>query len=112
MSDGTRSIADELFLLAHDDVTGKPRLHPRVTGIGLAGALLAELLLPGLLGIRAGILLPFTDVTPGDSLLRQAFAPIQVERPAKPIRPWLDALAGVAANGVPERLAQAGVLVE
>src|SRR5207302_8432860 len=42
---GTGLVADDLYLLAHDDRTGKPLLHPRPLGIGLAGGLLAELIL-------------------------------------------------------------------
>jgi Golgi phosphoprotein 3 (GPP34) len=38
---GTGRLADDLYLLAHHDVTGKPYLQPRAIGIGLAGALLA-----------------------------------------------------------------------
>ena len=42
---GTGRLADDLYLMAHHDVTGRPHLQPRATGIGLAGALLAELTL-------------------------------------------------------------------
>lgn len=41
---GTGRIADDLYLLAHDDATGRPFLQPRALGVGLAGALLAELI--------------------------------------------------------------------
>ena len=37
------SIADDLFLVALDERTGRIRLHPRAFSLGLAGALLAEL---------------------------------------------------------------------
>ena len=42
---GTGLVADDLYLLAHDDRTGRPLLPPRPLGTGLAGALLAELML-------------------------------------------------------------------
>ena len=42
---GTGRLADDLYLMAHQDSTGRRYLQPRATGIGLAGALLAELLL-------------------------------------------------------------------
>ncbi|WP_433221478.1 GOLPH3/VPS74 family protein [Dactylosporangium sp. CS-047395] len=47
--------ADSLWLLAHDAGTGRPLLGPRVLGLGLAGALLAELLLGGLVRIDGGL---------------------------------------------------------
>lgn len=50
---GTGLMADDLYLLAHDDRTGKPLLPPRPLGTGLAGALLAEVLLSGCIGLRS-----------------------------------------------------------
>ena len=44
---GTGRLADDLYLLAHHEITGKPHLQPRAVGLGLAGALLAELMLSG-----------------------------------------------------------------
>ena len=41
---GTGRVADDLYLIAHHEVSGKPYLSPRAAGIGLAGGLLAELL--------------------------------------------------------------------
>ncbi|MEN3536707.1 GPP34 family phosphoprotein [Microbispora sp. ZYX-F-249] len=39
------SLVDDLYFVLHDDVTGHPLLHPRLTGLALAGAVLAELML-------------------------------------------------------------------
>jgi Golgi phosphoprotein 3 (GPP34) len=41
---GTGRLADDLWLLAHHEVTGRPHLRPRQLGLGLAGGLLAELM--------------------------------------------------------------------
>jgi hypothetical protein len=41
---GTGQVADDLYLIAHHEVTGKPYPPPRVLGVGLAGGLLAELM--------------------------------------------------------------------
>src|SRR5207245_2542451 len=49
---GTGLVADDLYLMAHGDRTGRPRLQPRPLGIGLAGALLTELMLAGWIGLR------------------------------------------------------------
>ena len=51
---GTGLLADDLFLMAHCDRTGKPLLQPRATGLGLAGALLAELTLLGKIRVSSG----------------------------------------------------------
>ena len=47
-------LADQYFLIAHEDRTGRSRLHPRATGLGLAAALLGELMLEGRLRIVEG----------------------------------------------------------
>jgi hypothetical protein len=44
---GTGLVADDLWLLAHHEVTGRPYLHARQLGLGLAGGLLAELMMTG-----------------------------------------------------------------
>ena len=49
---GTGLVADDLYLMAHHELTGKPFLQPRALGIGLAGGLLAELMLGGSISLR------------------------------------------------------------
>jgi hypothetical protein len=51
---GTGLAADDLYVLAHHDVTGRPFLQARALGIGLAGALLAELVLAGAIRVPDG----------------------------------------------------------
>jgi hypothetical protein len=46
--------ADRLYLVAHDPATGRPRLGPRQLGLGLAAALVGELLLGGLIELTDG----------------------------------------------------------
>jgi hypothetical protein len=46
--------ADRLYLVAHDPATGRPRLGPRQLGLGLAAAVLGELLLSGLIELTDG----------------------------------------------------------
>jgi hypothetical protein len=49
---GTGLVADDLYLMAHHEISGRPLLQPRPLGIGLAGALLAELILAGGISLR------------------------------------------------------------
>jgi hypothetical protein len=41
---GTGLVGDDLWLLAHHEVIGRPYLQARQLGLGLAGGLLAELM--------------------------------------------------------------------
>lgn len=108
---GTGLVADDLYLLAHDDRTGKPLLPPRPLGTGLAGALLAEVMLAGCIVLRPDTAVVIgRDVTPaavyGHVLLRQ----IAEEPSPLPVRTWLRYLTRTAVRDVAVRLEQAGYL--
>ena len=47
-------LADDFWRLAHHDVSGKPRLNGRAAGLGLAAALLGELMWAGKITARDG----------------------------------------------------------
>lgn len=51
---GTGRLADDLYLMAHHETSGRPLLQPRAAGLGLAGGLLAELILAGAIEISPG----------------------------------------------------------
>jgi hypothetical protein len=55
--------ADGLYLVAHDPASGRPRLGPRVLGLGLAAALLGELAMGGFVEV-SGTALRATDQQP------------------------------------------------
>ncbi len=108
---GTGLVADDLYLLAHDERTGRPLLPPRPLGTGLAGALLAELMLACCIGLGSGTAVVIgPDVPPavveGHLLLRQ----IAGEPGPLPVRAWLGFLGRTAAREVAVRLEQAGYL--
>jgi len=107
---GTGLVAGDLWLLAHDDVTGRPFLQPRALGLGLAGALLAELVLSGHLAVRAGEFGIAGAAPPGDVLARQVLGVLAGERDRHPLADWLTFLAGTAPGQVALRLARAGYL--
>jgi hypothetical protein len=77
---GTGRLADDIYLLAHHEVSGKPFLQPRAIGLGLAGGLLAELVLIGAIRV-AGDDLAVTDrVRPDDGLMRAVQVQVLRER--------------------------------
>ena len=108
---GTGLVADDLYLLAHDDRSGRPLLPPRPLGTGLAGALLAELMLARCIGCRSD-----TAVVIGPDVARTAVAGhvllklIADEPSPLPAREWLGFLSQTAARDVALRLEQAGYL--
>jgi hypothetical protein len=109
---GTGRLADDLYLLAHHETTGKPHLQPRAAGLGLAGALLAELMLAGSIGLHAGQVVTADPSAPRDEVARSVLDQVAGERERHPARDWLIFLARHAAHDVAGRLEQSGYLTK
>jgi hypothetical protein len=107
---GTGRLADELWLLAHDDRTGRPFLRLRAAGLGAAGGLLAELLLAGTIRVEPGRVTVTEARPPGDELARRVAGILAAEPVVLGARDWLAFLARTAAGDVARRLTAAGVL--
>ena len=116
---GTGRVADDLYLMAHDENTGRPLIGPRLLGTGLAAALLAELMLDGGLVLhsgRAGGVTPNGEMLVAcraqivDDLARHVHQVVAVEPRLHPVQVWLEFLASDAAQNVAFRLGRAGYL--
>ncbi|MCM0676192.1 GPP34 family phosphoprotein [Micromonospora phytophila] len=103
-------IADEFFLIAHNDSRGKARLHPAATGLGLAGGLLGELILYGHVTVSNGLVAVIDRRPPADALAHTVLDQLVGESQHQAVRTWLSFLAQSATTSVGERLARAGVL--
>jgi hypothetical protein len=108
---GTGLVADDLYLMAHDDRSGRPHLQPRALGIGLAGALLTELMLADCIGLRRDSAIVFVAGVTWDTVMRHALLKQIADEPGpQPVQAWLRYLARGAAQDVALRLEQAGYL--
>jgi hypothetical protein len=107
---GTGLLADDLYLLAHHDVTGRPYLQPRALGIGLAGGLLAELIFADAIRLTGGHLAVTIGGRAHDRLGHQVLGLLARDREWRPAGEWLAFLATRAADHVADRLADAGYL--
>ncbi|MEH0936994.1 GOLPH3/VPS74 family protein [Micromonospora psammae] len=103
-------IADEFFLIAHNDSRGKAKLHPTATGLGLAGGLLGELILFGQITVASGQVTVVDRRPPADALSHTVLDQLIGESQHRELRTWLAFLAQSATTSVGERLARAGVL--
>ncbi|NIL57255.1 GOLPH3/VPS74 family protein [Salinispora arenicola] len=103
-------VADEFFLVAHNDIRGKARLHPAATGLGLAGGLLGELVLYGHIVVVDGDLSVVDRRPPADALAHTVLDQLVGEAQHRSVRTWLSFLAQSATTSVGERLSRAGVL--
>ena len=107
---GTGRLADDLYLMAHNDRTGKPRLQPRAAGLGLASALLAELVVAGRLTIGEDRVSAAVGHEPADALGRRVMQLVSEETETHGAADWLGFLAVTAAGDVAGRLGEAGYL--
>jgi hypothetical protein len=107
----TERLADELYLLAHDETSGKPLLPDRLAGLALAAALLGEMDLTGLIAIRGGNVVVVDGSLPEIGLIGNLMCELEAERPPRPVRDWLEYFGQHAHRSVSSRLVASGVLV-
>ncbi|WP_397561099.1 GPP34 family phosphoprotein [Spongiactinospora sp. 9N601] len=106
-------LANDLFFAVHDNVSGRMRLHARLTGLGLAAAILGELMLAGrtTLASAAGrTRLVVLDATPPDDALTRTALDHIIAEPSHRFRTWLQFLARTAATDVAARMTADGLL--
>jgi hypothetical protein len=101
-------LADAFFLMAHDEATGKPRLPERIAGLGLAAALLGELVLTGRAQARDGGIAVLDAEPCDDELSGRVLEFLKQEQ--HPTRTWLAFFGRSAHEEVALRLLSAGVL--
>lgn len=107
---GTGRLADDLYLVAHHEMSGKPHLQPRALGLGLAAGLLGELMLPGVLCLVHGLVMIGDGLPPGDELTGKILNLIGGEREDLGPRDWLLFLSRTAPVNTARRLEAAGYL--
>ncbi|WP_018350803.1 GOLPH3/VPS74 family protein [Longispora albida] len=103
-------LADEFFLIAHDDLDGRRRLHGRATGLGLAGALLGELMLFQCLTLENGLLTVVDRRPPGEPLAAGTLQALLDSPEHRDVRTWLAYLSQDSTDTVAQRLAGLGFL--
>jgi|SRR5947207_5900934 len=107
---GPWPVASGFYMLAHDDLTGRPRLHRRAVGLGLAAGLLAELLYLNRIMIGQGEVRVVDRTPPADVLAHLVLAQLIAEPQHVRVRTWLDYLAVEAGDQVAGRLVLTGYL--
>ncbi|MFD9948423.1 GPP34 family phosphoprotein [Nonomuraea sp. NPDC059023] len=106
-----RALADELFLVGWDTTsTGRPRLHVQGVELGLAGALIGELVLAGRVGVR-GSTVRLVDPRPVQEVVADRVLADMGSMPQHTdLRTWLVYLSQRAVDDVSGRMILAGFL--
>ncbi|ACU77776.1 conserved hypothetical protein [Catenulispora acidiphila DSM 44928] len=102
----TGLLADDFFLMVHDDLSGHPRLPDRILGLGLASALLCELAVVGAIAVEGDEVTAVTGwKPPTSSLADEIHREIADEHQRLLVRDWLNYLAAKAIERVIARMA-------
>jgi hypothetical protein len=103
-------LADECWLIAHDDTTGRSLLAPRLAGVAAASGLLCELLYARIITADKG-LLAVRDRKPSPDLLQHSMTDLLL-RENHPIETWLRFFARTAEEDIATRLIRQGIVQE
>lgn len=104
------SIAEDFFLVALDERGGRPRLHPRALGLGLAAGLIAELALLDHVTLVSGQIKVPTGQAPPTQPHHARMCDQMAAEPDHPVPTWLQFFAQTAPDIVAERLIARGFL--
>lgn len=103
-------LADEFFLVSHDEYSGKPLVNAEVVNTGLAGAVLAELILGHRLTVADGFIITRDQRPYGERVTDAALAEILKQRDAHPVRAWVEFLREDVRDMVGPRLVASGMI--
>jgi Golgi phosphoprotein 3 (GPP34) len=103
-------LADEFFLIGHDDYSGKPRINADTLDTGLAGAVLAELVMTRRVDVAEGRLMVRDRQTYGEPVTDAALAELIKQAVAHPVRAWVEFLRADVRMMVGRRLLAAGLV--
>jgi hypothetical protein len=103
-------LADDFFFAAHDDVNGRSRLSDRAAGIGLAAALLGELLLFRKITLERDVVVVIDRRRVHDALVNGVLEEIIREPDARPVRDWLRYLGRNSYDWVAQRMMREGLV--
>jgi hypothetical protein len=101
-------LADDLYFIVHDDHSGRSRLHPRAVQLGLAAALLGELMLADRITVHSGGIHVCSQQPPADALAHTILDRLVGQQPHSDLRAELPVIAAGATEAVAHRLERAG----
>jgi hypothetical protein len=104
-------LADDLYLAAHDSTRGRCLLSPATLGLGLAAALLGELVLWRRIDVQDSRLAVIDERPTAEPATSAVLAQLLREHQHRQVREWISFLAtGVGVDLVVRRLARAGLV--
>ncbi|WP_422770197.1 GOLPH3/VPS74 family protein [Plantactinospora sp. WMMC1484] len=106
----TERLADELFLIAHDDYSGKLLAAANLVDAALSGALLAELLFDGRITLAQSSVYVADNRPWQEPVTDRVLAEMVRRGNGHPARSWVEFLASRARDHIGDRLVSAGAV--
>jgi hypothetical protein len=103
-------LADDFFLLSHDERSGRPRQHPTAVALGLAGALLGELMLMERISTSPGGTVELLSYQPTADQLASTVLSALIGEQTHSVHTWLSYFARTSTLMVANRLERKGVV--
>jgi hypothetical protein len=104
------TLVDSFFFLGHDEFTGRAVLGRTSLGIGLAGAVLCDLLFTDRITVEGGEVRPITRRPPRIPTMDRIFSEILSENAAHSVRDWVDHLRGPLPSITADNLVALGLV--
>ncbi|WIV52644.1 GOLPH3/VPS74 family protein [Amycolatopsis nalaikhensis] len=104
------TLVDSFFFLGHDEFSGRPVLSRTSLGIGLAGAVLCDLLFTDRITVEDRKIRTIATRPPGIPTIDHVFSEIVSEKRAHPVRDWIGHLREELPSLVAENLVALGLV--
>jgi Golgi phosphoprotein 3 GPP34 len=103
-------LAEQFFLIGHDEFSGRPAVSEELMECGLVGALFGALVIEGRLGVKEGKVHALDPEPTGEDLADKLVATVDRQSTNHRVRTWTDQLGAFAYRTIAERLVESGTL--
>jgi hypothetical protein len=104
------TLAEQFFLISHDEFSGKPAVSIELVECGLVGALFGGLVVEGRLAVKEGKVIVLDGSPSGDELTDKFVGTVDRQATSHRVRTWAEQLGPDLYRIVAERLVAAGTL--
>lgn len=103
-------LAEQFFLIGHDEFSGRPAVSNELVECGLVGALFGALVIEGRLAVKEGKMLALDTTPSGDEFVDKLVRTVDQQSTNHRVRTWAEQLGSYAYRVIAERLVYAGTL--
>jgi Golgi phosphoprotein 3 (GPP34) len=103
-------LAEQFFLIGHDEFSGRPAVSIELVQCGLVGALFGELIIEGRLGVKDGRVVVLDREPTDGGLADRLVTTVDQQTTNHRVRTWAEQLGAYAYQAMADRLVASGTL--